>query len=647
MQNMLETVRGLASACRSKVIIAAMAILAPGAAAAANASQDINQFWLDIYGGGSPASSLQTLLQPGPLDQQSMTWELLAKAMPDELYKGMPKVNESYVFSLTKAGDRLWFGTASNMLCMVLSGDFGIAIPIEAPGWVCEADDSNPPQSLLKDFRPPHIYAYDLKQRTLTDMAAGLTGADLARLNVTYGLRAAGTLNGVVLLAGPELGNKAVNIFAYRASDKAFLGSQRFAQWGNVRDAKAIGGSLYFAMQETAVLPAPQGSIQRWTGSAASPFQFTTVGTLQKQSAAFLAEHQGRVYVSTWYGLGALPSLNPPPEANGIFMSPPIPNGGSGPLPASTASWTKVFDFATNYENDPLVALTYFGGAMASYGGYLYFGTINNPLAGIFGVLLAQQQGAINLDCGSGIGVPEVLNAALGTFRPTSVFRGSNFDTVPQVELLYGSEYWPSLVHEQANNCDRYEILPLSAHRNNLGQAPRMGAAGINNFFNAYTWTMATYDDKLFLGTFDWTSLAADAVLDLVPQSMGVLSSSQSVNGAIMYPLAAVGADLWRFNGPDTPAAPETRGGFGNWSNYGVRSLLADDKLYVGTANPFNLRTGSRDRTNGGWELIRIGRLPPPEPIPALTAGGLIAIELMGLILAALVLRRRALREKG
>ena len=35
---------------------------------------------------------------------------------------GIPKVNESYVWGLTKAGPTLWFGTASNVLCGVLFG---------------------------------------------------------------------------------------------------------------------------------------------------------------------------------------------------------------------------------------------------------------------------------------------------------------------------------------------------------------------------------------------------------------------------------------------------------------------------------------------------------------------------------------------
>ncbi|NCC41719.1 MAG: hypothetical protein EOM21_20345 [Gammaproteobacteria bacterium] len=63
----------------------------------ANDSSRLNQYWLDAYG-VSPAENLtQSLVQPGPLDRPSLLWERLAKAEPDELYDGQPKVNESYV----------------------------------------------------------------------------------------------------------------------------------------------------------------------------------------------------------------------------------------------------------------------------------------------------------------------------------------------------------------------------------------------------------------------------------------------------------------------------------------------------------------------------------------------------------------------
>jgi hypothetical protein len=195
------------------------------------------------------------------LDNPSLIWTLLSKAQPDECFDGMgnpypagppctqgqPKVNESYVFGLTKSGTKLWFGTSANMLCMVLGGDFGITIPVENGSFVCEFGNSQyapPLPDNFGDFRPPGIYVYDLSEKKLVDKTAAMPAPDVQRLNKTYGLRAAGTLNNVVLLAGPGLGNKTVNIFAFRADNGTFLGSQTFSQWGNVRDAKAIKGGL-------------------------------------------------------------------------------------------------------------------------------------------------------------------------------------------------------------------------------------------------------------------------------------------------------------------------------------------------------------------------------------------------------------------
>jgi hypothetical protein len=150
---------------------------------------------------------------------------------------------------------------------------------------------------------------------------------------------------------------------------------------------------------------------------------------------------------------------------------------------------------------------------------------------------------------------------------------------------------------------------------------------------------MTVYDEQLFLGTFDWTSVAASAILDLIPQSMSYMKSDQSINEAIKYPLAQVGADLYRFEDPDSPAVGETLGGFGNWSNYGVRSMIADDNLYVGTGNPFNLRVGEADGTDGGWELIQLGK-GKRTPIPTVPAVGLALVALL-LITVGFVMRRR------
>jgi hypothetical protein len=70
------------------------------------------------------------------------------------------------------------------------------------------------------------------------------------------------------------------------------------------------------------------------------------------------------------------------------------------------------------------------------------------------------------------------------------------------------------------------------------------------------------------------------------------------------------GADLWTFSSRPAPATPASRSGVGNFTNYGVRTIVATpDALYLGTANPMNLLTDPSDSVpEGGWELIRLER---------------------------------------
>jgi hypothetical protein len=69
----------------------------------------------------------------------------------------------------------------------------------------------------------------------------------------------------------------------------------------------------------------------------------------------------------------------------------------------------------------------------------------------------------------------------------------------------------------------------------------------------------------------------------------------------------ANGADLLRFEDIDEPAIAESEDGLGNYSNYGIRTMLPADALYLGTANPMNLMTDLEDdKPEGGWELIKL-----------------------------------------
>jgi hypothetical protein len=180
--------------------------------------------------------------------------------------------------------------------------------------------------------------------------------------------------------------------------------------------------------------------------------------------------------------------------------------------------------------------------------------------------------------------------AFLGTYRPTHIFRGKDFDTKkPRIELLYGLSHLPK--YDPA--AKEWTIVP-----NGMGQVPKYGLAGINNFFNNYTWWMELYHGRLFIGTMDFLYVAGGIL-----EEQGIILSDEIKNFAHQFS----GADLYRFTSLDTPAIPVSISGVGNYTNYGVRTMVADDFLYIGTANAMNLMTDpSDDKPEGGWELLKL-----------------------------------------
>ncbi|HSJ52324.1 MAG TPA: hypothetical protein VLC52_01140, partial [Anaerolineae bacterium] len=212
---------------------------------------------------------------------------LLAKAEPDECFNGpgvpytgtvplceygVPKVNQAYVWGLAKANEDLWFGTAPNTHCLVLSGFLGITTTIQTESYVCEFGDSQyspplPPGA--GDWRPPDLFVYDTQAMTLAER----TPAD-PRILSTAGLRSAGALDGVVILAGPSLLG-GINLFAFNTETGAYLGSTNVPEYSNIRKWLAVDGVLYTGVRDAAT---GGGHVLRWTGSLADPFQFEVVG---------------------------------------------------------------------------------------------------------------------------------------------------------------------------------------------------------------------------------------------------------------------------------------------------------------------------------------------------------------------------------
>ena len=522
--------------------------------------------------------------------------ERLAKASKDECFNGVgvaasqppcntgtPKANQAYVWGLTRAGNNLFFGTVANTHCLVEAGMLGNDSPQQNEYWVCEFSHST---SGTGDWRPPDLWRYDLNAKALVSLNPPAGSLPDMLRHAISGFRSAGSGGGVSFIAGPAFTSLGVVMFAFDSETGALLGVQSFPAYNDVRSWVNNGAELYVGMGNVLAGPgSPGGSVLRWTGSRsidpAELFRFEVVGEMAS-SAANLAVHNGRIYVSTW------PTGD---RLSGLVRGPLIPAGGL--TTANKDQWTQIWS-VLDYERDPVVAMTYGGGAIASFGGSLFWGTMHVPF-----VASAYASQAFDLDAnGNGtVDDDESLATMLGTHRSIALFEGRNLETKPAVNIVYGETYQPR--YDPARKL--YTIAADDFHRNGMGKTPRFGASGLGNFFNAYLWSMQVFDRSLYLGTFDWTQVAR--VMG-ESESTGLPPDQQAALLQLLDLLAQQeGADLCRLDARNEPAIAESLTGLRNPTNYGVRTMArTDTALIVGTANPMNLHP------DGGWELLRLRR---------------------------------------
>ncbi|MEW5804656.1 MAG: hypothetical protein AB1847_21410 [bacterium] len=316
-------------------------------------------------------------------------------------------------------------------------------------------------------------------------------------------------------------------------------------------------------------------------------FQFEVVGILDSDGID-LAYHENRLFISTW----------PTSGQAGIWMSPKIPEeGGLTTEDVRPGLWTKVWK-ASDYEPDRITASTYEGGALASFDGYLYWGTMHVPMVA---TLLHFMEYGDPDNIEEVFKTEEALKVFLGTYRSISIFRGRNFGTEnAEMEVLYGASQLPAFNEETRE----WEIK-----NNNMGR-PLWGPSGFGNPFNIYTWTMSVFNDELFIGTMDYSYVDMEEMKWILGTYADLPLSTLLANP----PVHTFGADLFCISSSDKPAIPESLTGVGNYTNYGIRTMISDDALYLGTANPMNLLTNPDDSLpEGGWELIK---LTPKAPYP-------------------------------
>jgi hypothetical protein len=600
-----------------------MLCLAPGQSLAqehkrAVTEHDLQNFWLDLYTAGPKQT---------PATQSGHEVALLAKATPDECFigigednlypfdfysqtcnYGVPKTNESYVFGLAKAGPELWFGTAPNMGCLVYGtiADQGFPLGLPAFGtdeWVCEYAEGKFGQARdlpasSGDWRPPSVYRFNTRYQSLEPIPF-----DDPLKEDTLGFRAAGYADNVVFMAGPTItgvggpdASPGVNMFAFRRDTGEFLGSKQYPEFSNIRKMIKIRGALYtgvlLAQTDTPVSDAgfePKGAILRWTGTVADPFQWQTVGLVDGDPVEF-AFHEGRLFASTWPDFSKV--FDDDYVYAGLWMSPFL--GFDGLKPQDRDAWSKVWS-ASDYERDEVTARMYNGGALASFGGYLYWGTTHAPLsAGFTHTKVYNLLNPANPDL-----VADLIKAILGSHRPISIFRGRSFGTrAEKQEVLYGLAYMPTFIETPALENDGFwVILP-----NKMGP-PLYGKAGFGNFYNTYTWTMAKTNNGLFVGTMDWSYMLAKVMLPVIFKD--IIDPFPE----IQLPGADYGGDLMVFPSAFEPAQELYNDGISNYGSYGTRTMIGTPTtLYLGMANAMNLLLNppGSGLPSGGWELLQL-----------------------------------------
>jgi len=572
---------------------------------------------------------------PIPLEAEH-TAEVVAKAMPDQWYKEIggryipysnaspgegyrPKVNYDYVWGMTESRGDIWFAAAGNV-----GWGFGGAVQdlgiFENSFAVVEGGESQYPlvpralRNMLGDWRPPRIFCHDPD----TGQTVEKTPRD-SRINLTLGLRSAGATDEVVLLAGPHITMLGLNVFAFDARNGRYLGSTTLRQYGDIRQWVNVDGQLYAGVLN-AFSRTGEGTVIRWKGTRSRPLQFEEVGRLDLEGANICYDPDSdRLFVSTWplwegsmmYMLGGRTTATA-----GIWMSPKL--GRDGLRRADARGWTKVWDIG-QYESDPVIARTYGGGALQYFDGYLYWGMLQAPTAAAETFLEAYP----DADLG-----PNVLAPNLPVFREAVLFRAKNLHNpaTRDVQLLFGDEElmvytdgqpnpWSLQPNKMLAGADPDSGIPLFGHAGyrSLDFVPQPTTAKTQ----LYTYTMAVYDDRLYLGTEDFSMKPFGDFYVAAVQAGGDRElAHQMIADTLGLTDLDMGADLWCLF-PDEagqPVAPVnlTRDGFGNPWNFGVRTMIAtDDGVYIGTSNASNLLTEPRypalDPLNGGgWELIHV-----------------------------------------
>ena len=564
--------------------------------ASAVSSQELFDYWANIFS-DCPRQ-----------ENSSLQIELLAKAQIDGCFYGIGdsrnqylaktcnngtwKVNGGQLWGLAKSGNKMWIGTRANPICTTM-GASDATDPKLTDCSVCEFGEGPwcpPIPEQFGDWRPPSIYVYNLDTGSYVRKAFLIPGS-MGGIPFIHGLRGAGALNGIVFLAGLSGTDKetsAVILFAYNSETEEFLGWHKLKDsagidYTNTRKWLTFNGHLYASIW----VEEGGGRILRWLGNptAIKGGDYATLWDFEEVGALDQPPSNITVYDGKRLAVGTRPKNSKKILRGGeIWLSPEFDDH----LTASDVKSWKVVWSAARYEPDFVTAVASAIGDTHFFDGYLWWGIETLP-AQAWGIHKEIYKKAIP-------GYPseeEDLAAFYGTWRPTALFRGRNLGKRnEEIDLVYGFSVLPKFTFTAEDRSGEWQIVP-----NRMGgKAPLQGPGGFCNWYQTQTYSMAVYNNQLFVGTNEYSHRILHGSLPIpdFPQPQPP--------DELLW-----GAELWRFPDADSPAIAESTSGIGNYLNTAVRNMIADDALYIGTANTNNLATDPDDDIpEGGWELLKL-----------------------------------------
>ena len=345
---------------------------------------------------------------------------------------------------------------------------------------------------------------------------------------------------------------------APRGSAAAILGFRGMAVMTDKYGVKALyaaAGGFSFALQQPLLMRSTDGVT--WTPCYAPP-------EMGRESRAIFAHH-GKLYL----GVG-------PAEIRSTVKA----GAWASDDPADPMSWSKVIDFPSLDPTNNNVL------SFATLNDRLYAGTSNATGFQVWRSKVRDPMGNADWTRVVTGGAGSTANEWAGTMK---VFNGAVYVGSMHVPGISGStelkgfdliRIWPSGSWQLVIGTPRTAVTPAGTRM----MTPVSGKpSGMGNPLNLYCWSLAVHGGRLYMGTFDLTSMLKFA--DPTGQQIAAMLGLTAEQVQALY--AGAGADLYRtWDGRSWGTVTLT--GFGDQYCYGFRNIVAAPwRLYYGLSNPF------------------------------------------------------------